>query len=60
MNPSDSGKFIGMERGKAVAKGRSLAGSAKAVVEVTSPDMASEACREPVGGLGEKRRDYKV
>ena len=50
--PSDSGKFVGMERGKAVAKKSwLLADSEGAVVAVPSPDMVSEPRREPVGVL---------
>lgn len=58
MVPSDSGKFVGTERGKAVAKeSRLLAGSKETVVVVPSPDMASEACRKPVGVLGDGCED---
>ena len=53
--PSDSGEFVGMERGKAVAE--LLVSSEETVVVVPSPDMASEACREPVGELGDGRED---
>ena len=49
-----------MERGKAVAReSRVLVGSEVTVVVVPSPDMASEACREPVGELGDGREDKK-
>ena len=55
---SDFGKFVEVGRGRAAAMdSRSQAGSEEAAVD-PSPDMASEASREPVGGLGDGRKDY--
>lgn len=49
-----------MERGKAVAEELLLlAGADEITVVVPSPDMASEACREPVGELSDGREDNK-
>jgi hypothetical protein len=54
---SDSGEFVGMERGKVVAEESRLLVGSETVVVVPSPDMASEACREPVGKLSDGRED---
>ena len=57
---SDSGEFVGRKRGKVVAgESRLLVSSEEKAVVVPSPDMASEACRGPVGEFGDGREDNK-